>query len=126
MKIILKGRIPSKKNSRNIFKTRGRSGNTPSDKYKQWHKIAALEILSQYASFKVIENIYQIEINFWMPDNRVADLTNKAESVMDLLCDCHVIEDDRWQIIPCILLHCEGIDRKNPRAEIWIKTKNED
>jgi len=126
MKIILKGRIPSKKNSRNIFKSRGRVGNIPSSAYKEWQKIAELQIFAQCFKTKFVKNISQVEIVFWMPDNRGADLTNKAESIMDLLVDCKIIEDDKWQIIPSILLHCEGIDRTNPRAEIWIKTKNED
>ena len=55
-----------------------------------------------------------------MPDNRRADLTNKAESIMDLLVDCKVIVDDSWQEVPRLLLNCGGVDQKNPRVDIWI------
>lgn len=64
----------------------------------------------------------EIQIEFWMPDNRRADLTNKAESVMDLLVDLKIITDDSWQCVPSLTLQSKGIDKINPRAEIWIRT----
>jgi Holliday junction resolvase RusA-like endonuclease len=39
-----------------------------------------------------------VKIQFMIRDNRRRDLTNMAESVMDLLVDYGVIADDRWQI----------------------------
>lgn len=53
-----------------------------------------------------------------MPDHRRCDLTNKAESVMDLLVDNGFIEDDCWQITGLIELSCGGVDKENPRVEI--------
>ena len=120
IKITIRGRIPSKKNNRNIGRRGKKIFNTPSDKYKQWHEVAELEVLSQYTNFQGVKKIFMVELKFWMPDNLQKDLTNAAESIMDLLVDCRVIEDDRWQIIPCILLSCRGIDRENPRCEIEI------
>jgi len=115
--IIIKGRVPSKKNSRITT----RSGRTfPSKKYTQWHKDASIQLLFQVTG-KDFTGVYGVEISFWMPDNRRKDLTNAAESIMDLLVDCGVLKDDCWQEIKHVLLACEGIDRKNPRAEIWIK-----
>lgn len=117
--IVLKGRIPSKKNNRDIFKSRGKIVNRPGIKYRSWNRIARLEVMSQIAK-KKFDNISSVKIVFWFPDNIKKDLTNAAESIMDLLVDCGTIKDDCWQIIPEIILRCEGIDRKNPRAEIWI------
>jgi Holliday junction resolvase RusA-like endonuclease len=57
---------------------------------------------------------------FLMPDARRTDLTNKAESVADLLVDNGIIKDDSWQVIDEMLLRCDGIDRKNPRVEITL------
>ena len=114
MKITLFGRIPSKKNSR----VTTRSGRTfPSKKYTEWHKGQSLKL----KGLGLVENVRIVSILFFMPDNRKADLTNKAESIMDLLVDNDVIKDDSWQHIPNVLLRCEGIDRENPRAEIEIK-----
>lgn len=64
--------------------------------------------------------ISHIDIYFWWPDNRKSDLSNKAESIMDLLVDCKIILDDSWQEVPELLLKSAGIDRKNPRAEVEI------
>lgn len=114
-KIIILGRIPSKKNSR-INTRSGRS--FPSSKYTAWHKDASLQIKGA----EKIPNGSFISLHFFMPDNRRTDLSNKAESVMDLLVDNGIIEDDCWQVIPILSLKGCGIDRENPRVEIYVTT----
>lgn len=52
---------------------------------------------------------------------RKADLTNKAESIMDALVDAGVLEDDNWFVCGDIRLLFGGIDRLNPRAEVEIE-----
>lgn len=113
IKLILKGRIPSKKNSRINTKS-GRS--FPSSKYTAWHKDASNQLKTQ--TMTPFELQGGIALNFYMPDNRRTDLTNKAESVMDLLVDNGYLEDDCWQITGMVVLTCEGIDKTNPRCEI--------
>ena len=116
--MIIKGRIPSKKNSTWTIMVKGRSIRLPSDKYKQWHKEASLQLKGQE---KLPENLDYLELTFYFPDNRRTDLTNKAESVMDLLVDNGFIQDDSWQVIPHLRLQCKGIDKENPRVEIdWF------
>jgi len=88
----------------------------PSSKYTAWHKDASLQLKEQKAE-KFPER-GGIALNFFMPDNRKCDLTNKAESVMDLLVDNGLLEDDCWQITGMVALTCEGIDKENPRVEI--------
>lgn len=64
-------------------------------------------------------HITSIEIATGFPDNRKADLTNKAESVMDLLVLAGVIQDDSWQVAPRLIL--DGyLDREKPGATIKI------
>lgn len=121
--IILRGRIPSKKNNRDIFRSGRKIINRPGIKYRSWNRIARLEVMSQISK-KTFEDVSSVKILFWFPDNLKKDLTNAAESIMDLLVDCGTIKDDCWQIIPEITLRCEGIDRNNPRAEIFIKIKD--
>ena len=119
-KIVINGRIPSKKNSRNqIQLPNGRRINIPSKEYKKWHKNASRQLDEQGVERRS-EGSYGVIIKFWMPDNRTADLTNKAESIMDLLVDNHILEDDCWQNVPFIILECMGIDRINPRAEVEV------
>lgn len=114
MKIILKGRIPSKKNSKFIAKVRQKTYLLPSQDYQAWHKEQMFMLPHLDKPFKAD----LIEMVFWFPDNRKTDLTNKAESVMDLLVDKGIIEDDCWQSIPMLNLLAGGIDMGNPRCEI--------
>jgi Holliday junction resolvase RusA-like endonuclease len=116
--LTISGRIPSKKNSRKIHRAGNRIIVATSDEYKAWHeeqswKLKGVKTIEQYPVF--------IKIRFWMPDAIRADLTNKTESIMDLLVDCGIIGDDNWNVVPEILLSCAGIDRTNPRAEVTIR-----
>ncbi len=110
MILTILGRIPSKKNSR-INTRSGRS--FPSSKYTAWHKDASFQIRGAH-----IQTQKDFVLKFYMPDNRRTDLTNKAESVMDLLVDNSLIEDDCWQITGQVTLIPAGVDKENPRVEI--------
>lgn len=116
---ILLGRIPSKKNSRVTQKSTGRT--FPSKNHKEWHSLASNQLIAQGSLDIKIKVVLGIEIIFYFPDKRRSDLTNKAESIMDLLVDCRVITDDSWQVVSSLTLYAMGIDRKNPRAEVTIK-----
>lgn len=116
--LILKGRIPSKKNSKQIVCRGTRPMVLPSSAYKSWQEEKMWELKIQDNS--KVENISKIEITFYAPDKRKADKTNKAESVMDLLVDAGIIEDDNWFVFPELVLKFGGIDRESPRAEVVI------
>lgn len=110
-KIIITGRIPSKKNSR----VTTRSGMSfPNKKYTEWNKYAGQQLILQN---KFIES-KRIELHFWFPDNRKTDLTNKAESVMDSLVDYGCLHDDNCCEVSELVLKYEGIDKLNPRCVI--------
>ena len=127
IEFILYGRIPSKKNSRTIIVRGKRPFSVPSSNYKKWHKKASayIHIFKYKHSFKPEEIMYEpacdVTLVFFMPDNRKTDLTNKAESVMDLLVDTRIIIDDCWQIVNSLSLVAAGIDKTNPRCEVLIK-----
>ena len=116
-KITLKGRIPSKKNSRCLFVRRGKLFNIPSKAYSEWHKEASAQLCSFVGSLK---DIVFIQLDFYATDKRSSDLTNKSESVMDLLVDNGILEDDNWWVISKIGLNFLGVDKLNPRCEIHI------
>lgn len=61
-----------------------------------------------------------------MPDKRKADLSNKVESIMDLLVDNGIIEDDSWQYVPRLFMEFIEVDKKNPRVLVWITELEED
>ena len=116
--ITIEGRIPSKKNSRNVFSRGGKLFNIPSKKYKEWHSVATLQI-SEFENLQ-IEEVSSIDLKFYAPDRRSADLTNKAESVLDLLVDNGVIIDDNWFVLKNVNLYFQGVDKERPRCEVII------
>ena len=73
------------------------------------------------AGMKRIEIAYGVRLVFMFPDKRRTDLTNKAESVMDLLVSQRILSDDSWQKTGPILLESAGVDKYNPGVEIYIK-----
>jgi len=112
--VVINGRIPSKKNSRITTRT-GRS--FPSKQYTIWHKDASYQLLQQNPlKSEFWTSGGHLNLIFFMPDNRKADLTNKAESIMDLLVDNGWLEDDSWQVVAKLTLECGGVDKENPRC----------
>lgn len=111
----LQGRIPSKKNSR-ISTRSGRS--FPSKKYTEWHKEAA-DQLSDLAD-ECIDYEVAISYRFYLPDNRRTDLSNKIESINDLLVDIGFIEDDNVKYVSQLHVYYMGVDKKEPRCEIAV------
>lgn len=116
MKIILSGRIPSKKNSKRMIFGRGKPLLISSAAYMDWHKEQSYRLKKIP---KPIENC-KIEIFFFAPDKRATDLSNKAESIMDLLVDNSILKDDNWFVVQDLHLFFKGVDTINPRAEIFI------
>jgi len=115
--LIIHGRILAKKNSRLPYMNKGRVLNTA--KYHDWEKDACLQLL-QYKG-RNLDNI-ELQFEFYMPDNRRTDLDNKISTLLDILAGkMHVIKDDAWQNTPKYSVEAKGIDRKNPRVEIWIR-----
>ena len=92
--------------------------NIPSKKYKEWHDGASNQLLKQRK--RPVRGIRDISIHFWAPDKRKTDLTNKAESILDLLVDNGILEDDNWFVVGKLTLYLAGVDKDNPRAEIEI------
>lgn len=102
----------------------------PSKKFKEWH----MDAMGQMAAWKsgevakgengwdlkIIDEA-KIEIIFYPPDRIRGDLTNKAESIMDLLVDCGVLRDDNWFLVGELVLRMGGVDRERPRAEIMVE-----
>jgi Holliday junction resolvase RusA-like endonuclease len=123
MYITIHGRIPSKKNGKSAFVIRNRAIITDNPDYKRWHKGAmeqvALQVLQEKGAIPYSKTSNVI-FTLFAPDARKGDLSNKWESVADLLVDSGVFEDDNWTVIGRVILQYGGIDRTNPRAEVLI------
>lgn len=88
----------------------------PNARYKDWHRGASKQ-LYRVPNFGK-PNL--IELTFFPKTKRGSDLTNKAESIMDLLVDNGVLLDDNWFIVGNVSLKFGAVDPKNPRVEIEI------
>lgn len=115
MQIVIYGRIPSKKNSKQIFRNRL----FPSKNYIKRQKDQSEYLKSDYKIDKIYSSC-MIEITVYFPDKRKSDLTNKVESIMDLLVDCWIIEDDNHTVVTKLFLYSGWVDKDNPRANIHI------
>ena len=123
MKLTISGHVPSKKNSKRLVYAGHRPVIISSKAYEAWHTVALLELQHQVKGMRnriKMSVPHHIEITIFAESARKNDLTNKAESLMDLLVDYGLIEDDNWFLIPEIVLKYGGINRANPRAEIDI------
>lgn len=85
----------------------------PSTAYSKWHKDASKQVAGSRK-----QSSPDISLTFYFPDKRRCDLTNKAESVMDLLVDCGILEDDSWQFTGRVQLIPGGVEKDNPRVEV--------
>lgn len=117
--LTIHGRCPSKKNSKQAFVKNGRMLVLPSKNYKEWHSTALKELQATYRG-STMESVTSIDLHFYAPDKRLYDLSNKAESIMDLLVDGGVLKDDNYEVVPVLLLQFMGVDKENPRCVISI------
>lgn len=115
--ITITGRIPSKKNSRTAFNIKGRCLLLPNQNYREWHRESSKQLLAFTEQKLALGS--SIVILFYAPDKRATDLTNKAESIMDLLKDNDFITDDNWFVVSEVRLRFAGVDKDNPRAEVY-------
>lgn len=88
----------------------------PSVKYQEWHREAS----QQLKSYKSKGQYHSIHCVFYAPDKRPFDLSNKFESVADLLVDNKIIQDDNCYVLENIHLLFGGVDKDNPRVEIEL------
>jgi Holliday junction resolvase RusA-like endonuclease len=116
----LKGNIPSKKNSKRWIQRGHRKFLVPSEDHEAWHEAAMWDIKAQGPLPETIEKA-EVVITIYSENKRAGDLSNKAESVMDLLVDLEIIKDDNWFVVGDLHLKFGGVDKENPRAVIEIK-----
>lgn len=111
LKYELEGRVPSKKNSKRIFRKRGKTFVLPSKLHEKWHKVCMAEIQLIGIPNVPIERVQLCKCIIYYPDHYRADNTNKVESVHDLLVDAKIIADDNFKVMPNTLQN--GKYRKN-------------
>lgn len=119
-RIILYGRVPSKKNSKRRIQRGTHIFMVPSQQHADWHEEQMLYLRGMWPKNLVLTSVKRCELVFFAPDRRKADLSNKAESVMDLLVDAGVLKDDSWFVVPDLRLRLGGVDKEQPRVIIEV------
>ena len=115
---LIEGNTPSKKNQRQMFVKNGRMINIPSKRYKEWHDQA----MWQLKGVKKLKPPYEITTVFWFKDKRRKDLDNAQSSVLDLLQDVGIIEDDDAKLLTKITAVYGGVSKDAPRVKVEIKS----
>lgn len=111
------GLTPSKKNSVGLMFRKGKMFKFPNSRYQSWHKTALQSLKIAPVS---IDSTISVHLTVYGDTKRKFDLSNKAESVMDLLVDAKILADDNYEVVPHLILSYGGIDKENPRCEIRI------
>lgn len=114
VKFVLPLPIPSKKNS----KLWTGKYLLSSDKYRQWESdiLKRLPILCPAKFGKCRMSFY-----FYPENKRRFDMSNKQESIQDLLVKGGVLQDDSIFYLNGYTAELISIDKKNPRVEIIIE-----
>lgn len=96
------GTIPSKKNSR-VNTSEGKS--FPNKKFVQWQKDAISELRRQtrHRFFKPVS----LEAIIYFGTIGKADIDNKVTSLLDMMHEALLIQDDKWQNVPIMKVQAE-------------------
>ena len=120
-KLIVRFTVPispvTKKNSQRIAVRGGRPIILPSEKYKEYESIALWYIpkMGEAIDFPV-----NVKCVFYMPNNRLCDLTNHLESIDDVMVKAGLLKDDNYKIIASHDGIRVLVDKDNPRTEVEI------
>lgn len=114
------GDVPSKKNSRRSISVGRMRFSIPGEYHESWHKEASREMRGYRFEGSPYDHAL-VEITVYPKSARRSDLSNKCESVMDLLVDSGVLTDDNWYVVPELKMKFGGVDKSNPRASVILK-----
>lgn len=118
LSVVINGQPPSKKNSKQIIHVRGRMIIIPSKGHKDWHDQSLYPLISLKNALPSVLIPKLVLCTLYSKDKRKWDISNKWESVGDLLVDAGIIEDDNYDFISKLLIVYGGVDKENPRTEL--------
>lgn len=117
LKLVIKGIIPSKKNSKKVI---------PDWKHRRVRLITAPEVQdwekmvqNGVMGMGKVDGPVKMEIVIYNPDFRKRDLDNQLCSINDAIKGV-LFEEDDGKILQDIHIRWGGVDKENPRAEITI------
>lgn len=121
MKLTIHGNTPSQKNNKEIaMRKDGTRFVRSNDRVKAWQQTAIQELALQFRGYKVTDYPISINLVFYFDNNRRHDIDNAAGGVMDALVKAAILEDDNVHFVECLTLQYGGIDKTNPRCEVYL------
>ena len=125
LKLTLKGRPITKKNSQIPIKTKsGKFFIIQSKQYRAYEKDCLLQIQMALLMTPPLTGRLHLRAWYYMPDRRRPDLLNLLQATADIIEKAKVIENDR-DIVSVDLSRIMGVDKENPRVEIEITNLEE-
>lgn len=117
--IEITGEIPSKKNSKQIFRSSaGKPFIVSSDNYLAWEE-NQLWLLKKHKMKKIVK-CEKIWVQFYFKYDRRKDLSNVWESIGDLLVKAEILADDNFKVIPNLELEYGGKSEAESMCQISI------
>lgn len=113
----LDGNIPSKKNRVRF----GKNGTYHDKTFTAWHKQAVLQLAPQWKEDRWFARTAEVTIHFQYETLRAKDLTNCAESIMDLLVDVYILKDDNFKVVPHLILkgcYTKGVSKTTVEIKV--------
>jgi Holliday junction resolvase RusA-like endonuclease len=122
MKLTLSGDTPSQKNRKIISKnfSTGRPFLRTAPAVKEWQERVIVELKQQFKGYIVSGYPIDITVVIYFSNKRRHDLDNALSSIMDAMTAAEIIMDDSVEYVSCISISYGGIDKINPRSEVYI------
>lgn len=113
--------IPSKKNNRVVLKN---GVNIPSLEFRQWHKAHIKELKTKAFEHGVFTCPVSVSVGIGFGNRIRRDLDNALTSVLDLLKDSGIIEDDDWNHVRRVSCEVVGLGEDFAVVSIIPLTKS--
>lgn len=122
MQLTITGNTPSLKNNKEIaynHRTQ-RQFVVSNPRVKKWMKEAIQQLQAQFMGYQITGYPINVAVCVWFDNDRRHDLDNVLGGVMDALAKAGVIEDDNVKFVDSLSISYGGIDKTNPRVEIYL------
>ena len=126
MRIALKGRPITKKNSQRIIQARGRVMVIPSKQYMEYLADCRWQMNVLRLGEMKISSPINLKCVYYMPTRHRVDLVNLLEATCDILVECGLLADDNSKIVASHDGSRVLYDKNNPRVEIEITPAKEE
>lgn len=107
--------IPAKKNNRVVL---ANGVNIPSREYREWHKHHYREFKDVAKRHGAFTRPVSVSLGISFKDRHRRDLDNALTSVLDLVKDAGIVEDDDWLHVPRVC--CEAVNYGENYAIVTI------